>query len=381
MATPLSVNHLARIAQVDAVTYDLAGDLKALVPEMRRGGITNKRRAAPALANIVQETDHLKTLEEYGDEAYFRSFLGGEWNYHGRGYFMNTWEGSYARLSDEFDVDLIDDPRIRGDESDPDRLALNKKLAARAAMWFWTEGNATGKSMNPYADAGNFTAICSLINRGEVVPRGPINGWEMRRYFYNRALSVLPDDLTLSDEEEAVPSEVPQWRENWEIARVYGRNCAAAPILYWFWDGGMLNRSVSGRPASVDGPAPKISEIRRGFCADLLSWMQRRCGLPIPKNRGAGWNYDGGTQAYWLKYRSVMVPFKLSEMRDGDVAYRRFVDGVDEGHIMGSDGGKALQSFARDNLGNPGPDRSFSVAESHDGGYYQYRIPRERFWA
>lgn len=172
----------------------------------------------------------------------------------------------------------------------------------------------------------------------------------------------------------------PKWQENWETARTYMRRCAAADILYWFWDGGMLNRTVAGRPASKDGPMPAFDTIKRGFCADLLSWGLRAAGLPIPKNRGAGWNYDGGTQAFWLAYRDVMVPFRLSEMRDGDVAYRRFVDGVDEGHIMADDEGRALQSFAQDNLGNPGPDRRYTVAESHDGGYYQYRIPREKFW-
>ena len=199
-------------------------------------------------------------------------------------------------------------------------------------------------------------------------------------------LEVDPDAPEMAtkpdpEKEEALPDEVPRWKRNWEVARTYGRNCASADILYWFWDGGMLNRSVSGRPASEDGPAPRISGIRRGFCADLVTWMMRRTGLPIPKNRGAGWNYDGGTQAFWLAYKDVMVPFTLSEMRDGDAAFRRFRDGVDEGHIMVDDEGMALQSIALDNLGNPGPNRRYTVAESHDGGYYEYRIPREELWA
>ena len=47
---------------------------------------------------------------------------------------------------------------------------------------------------------------------------------------------------------------------------------------------------------------------------------------------------------------------------------------------MVSDGGKALQSFAATGAGEPGVNSDFSVRESHDGGYYTHRIPREKFW-
>jgi len=131
----LTVKQLAAISQnPDPLTYDLKGDVEALVPEMVKAGITTKR------------------------------------------------------LSRVLGIDLV---------RDPDKLANNKNLAARAAIWFWEKGNPTGESINRYADQGNFKAVCSIINRGQVKPQGPINGWDLRVHFHQRALNILPDGFTL----------------------------------------------------------------------------------------------------------------------------------------------------------------------------------------
>jgi predicted chitinase len=62
---------------------DFAGYQAALAPEMRRSRIVTKNQITAFLTNVSQETDHLKTLEEYGNESYFRSFLGDQSRYHG----------------------------------------------------------------------------------------------------------------------------------------------------------------------------------------------------------------------------------------------------------------------------------------------------------
>ena len=173
-----TVEQLAEISQnQDPVANDLAGDRVALVPEMIKGGIATKNQITAFLANICQETDHLNTLEEYGDEDYYRSFLGDEWMYHGRGYIMNTWLEGYQRLSSVLGVDLV---------SNPDLLAQDKDLAAKAAVWYWNDVGC-----GPYAEQEDFEAVCSLINRGEAMPLGPINGWEERLAAYERAKSVI----------------------------------------------------------------------------------------------------------------------------------------------------------------------------------------------
>lgn len=71
---------------------------QALVPAMRKAGITTPLRMAAFFGNVMVETAALKTLEEYGNEAYFRYgpqggdglYLGNKWRYHGRGFLMNT---------------------------------------------------------------------------------------------------------------------------------------------------------------------------------------------------------------------------------------------------------------------------------------------------
>jgi hypothetical protein len=90
---------------------------------------------------------------------------------------MNTWLAAYQRLSSICGVDLV---------SSPDLLAQDKNLAAKAAVWYWNDVGC-----GPYADQEDFEAVCSLINRGEAVPTGPINGWEERLAAYERAKSVI----------------------------------------------------------------------------------------------------------------------------------------------------------------------------------------------
>ena len=149
----ITADELAAISQnPDPVTHDLVGDAEVLGPEMERAGITTKDRMAMFLGNVCQETDGLKTLEEYGDAAYFQSFLGDEWRYHGRGYIMNTWLAAYRNLSNVLGVDLV---------SNPDRLSQDKELAARAATWFWTEN-----ALNWWADNGTLWNVSGIINTG-----------------------------------------------------------------------------------------------------------------------------------------------------------------------------------------------------------------------
>ena len=171
----------------DPEAFDLAGDRAALVLEMKKGGIVTRNQIAAFLANVCQETDWLKTLEEYGDEQYFRYgppggdgvYLLDEWRYHGRGYIMLTWSDNYRAAGHAIGV---------GDRlvNEPDLLANDKELAAKTAVWFWTS-----RDCGRYADQDNFEAVCSLINRGEIVPKGPINHWAQRLEAYQRATSVI----------------------------------------------------------------------------------------------------------------------------------------------------------------------------------------------
>lgn len=151
----------------------------ALIPELRKAGVTTPLRMAAFFGNVMVETDRLNTLEEYGDRNYWmyldrNSGRAGEWRYHGRGFLQNTWKSAYANLSRELDVDLV---------SNPDLLE-QPKYAAKAAMWFWKR-----HELNSYADRGNFRAVASTINTGRA-DRTP-NHWEQRLHFYDVAKRVL----------------------------------------------------------------------------------------------------------------------------------------------------------------------------------------------
>jgi len=83
-----------------------------------------------------------------------------------------------------------------------------------------------------------------------------------------------------------------------------------------------------------------------------------------------------------------MKPFKLSECREGDVAFVDFQSPwAPEGHIgfclgNGPDA-KFLQSHLASTcvIGEPGLNDDYTIAQSHDGGYYYtHRIPRETIW-
>jgi hypothetical protein len=209
-----------------------------------------------------------------------------------------------------------------------------------------------------------------------------------------KALTIRPTPN--EDEEDHDPEPRPpqsQLMRNLDIIEDYGKRLVGNGVRYWCWDGGNLNvpRSSVGRPAAVDGPAPDPTKVRRGFCADLVSWQLRKLGKPIPKNRFGNENYDGGTRSFRLRYASQMKPFKASECRRGDVVFVDFQSAhAPEGHIAYclGDGpnGKVLQSHLASSCdtGEPGFNTTFTLAQSNatpsGANYYRQRIPREAIW-
>jgi hypothetical protein len=211
-----------------------------------------------------------------------------------------------------------------------------------------------------------------------------------------RSLAVtllpVPDELE-EEERNNLPNAGNGVMENVRIAKQYGLDLLEHRPKYWCWDGGDLNvpRPTVGRPACVDGPPPKMENIKRFFCADLISLQLRRLGKPVPKNRGSFGNFDGGTRSFLLRYGRQMKPFKLSECREGDVTFVDFqTSWAPEGHIGfclgdGPDA-KFLQSHLETNcvIGEPGLNNIYTLRQSNmrtgGGNYYTHRIPREVIW-
>ena len=373
-----TVEQLTEISQnQDPVANDLAGDVAALVPEMKKGGITTKNQITAFLANVCQETDHLNTLEEYGDEAYFRSFLGNEWVYHGRGYIMNTWRAAYQRLSHVLGVDLV---------SNPDLLAQRKDLAAKAAVWYWTTND-----IGPVADRGDFKTVCCIINRGENPCRGPVNGWDERLAAYKRAQAVIgtgtePVTEPAGEGDDSV-------KRSDILAAKKGTNFRKGldyilPIIgrreYWVWSGGVVPEGEG--MYAVNKPLPPVEQIGSINCAGVTNLFFRAMRKRIP-TRGNPL-YDGGVAAYAGGFygpgyfEGYAEPFNVAKAKRwaeetlcGVLLLRPYWNATlsGQGHVaILLPSGYVLQSFP--NINGPDLNWDFTIEESHAGGYYKEMV-------
>jgi putative chitinase len=106
-----------------------------------------------------------------GDEA-----SGDGWKYRGTGYIQLTGKHNQVSFINSLQMNV-----------DSGILYLNTYIGAMmSAGWFWNNNNC-----NTLADANNFTQVTQVINGGQ-------NGAADRLALYNKALSVLPDDITVN---------------------------------------------------------------------------------------------------------------------------------------------------------------------------------------
>lgn len=186
--------------------------------------IDRPRRRAMFIANVAHESGQLRTLEE-------------NLNYSAQG-LANTWPARFAvdpratnKVPNHFAVAMArDQERIankvyalrdgNGDEASGDgwrnrgagliqlshfnnHAACGKQFnippkavgiwlrtpegAARSAAWYWQS-----RGLNALADAGNFDAVCDLINKGHRTnTEGDAIGYAARKAFYYAALEVF----------------------------------------------------------------------------------------------------------------------------------------------------------------------------------------------
>lgn len=82
---------------------------------------------------------------------------GDGWRYRGRGPIQLTGKDNYRRCGMAIGYDLVTSPD----------LLQRPDVGCLAAAWFWNEGNRTGNSLNPLADAGKIIAISRVVNGGD----------------------------------------------------------------------------------------------------------------------------------------------------------------------------------------------------------------------
>lgn len=110
---------------------------------------------------------------------------GDGWLYRGRGLFQTTGRHNYRRVRDRMRVRMQHMP-VPDFEATPDRLAEPQWAALSAADYWDMRGLAA------WADAGDFDAVCDLLNLGQHTARqGDAHGFASRQALYRTALAAL----------------------------------------------------------------------------------------------------------------------------------------------------------------------------------------------
>lgn len=124
-------------------------------------------RDQEAIANAVYAN-----REGNGDPA-----SGDGWRYRGAGLIQLTFFNNHAACGRHFNIP-------------PKGVGIWLRTpdgAARSAAWYWHS-----RGLNAYADAGDFDAVCDLVNKGRrTAAVGDALGYAERLAFYKKALEVL----------------------------------------------------------------------------------------------------------------------------------------------------------------------------------------------
>jgi putative chitinase len=184
----LTAEHLHAILPT-APAGDVEEELPYVYRVMREYEINTKLRFAAFIANVAKESGQLWYVEELADGWAYEgrtdlgnTFSGDGPRFKGHGYIQITGRHNHGVVGDALGVDAINDPQI----------LTRMPWAWLSAGYYWRYMSSWG-NLNDYADNGDFESTVLGV-RG-----GPDSD---RRWFYDTAMSVLPDDLDLSEEEE-----------------------------------------------------------------------------------------------------------------------------------------------------------------------------------
>lgn len=159
----------ARVPLVD----QLAPAMDLLLPAWQ---IDTPLRVAHFLAQTCLETDHFRTLREYGGSAQRYA------PYFGRGVIQLTWDTNYAKMGQRLGLPLIDKPD----------LVATPGLGTIVACMYWAD-----HSLNRWADLDDAAAVSRAINRGSATSDKPANAEAERIALTEQAkklLGIVPAD-------------------------------------------------------------------------------------------------------------------------------------------------------------------------------------------
>ena len=169
--------------KIKATNIDLYLDWFNLYCEQFKVNTVN--RILCLLPNLLHESANFKFVKEIlpkNNPDYVKK-LG---NYFGRGILQITHSINYKAFTEwckvnikGFDKDFVKNPE----------LLETPQYAVLSAFWYWKVNN-----LEKYADKGDFTNVCSIINTGRIQnPKSPhkINGMEDRLKKYTLVTQML----------------------------------------------------------------------------------------------------------------------------------------------------------------------------------------------
>lgn len=150
-------------------------------------GIDQPHRLAQFLAQELHESGGFRYDKEIASGAAYegRKDLGnvkkGDGKkFKGRGPEQLTGRSNYARFTKWVRTFIPDAP----DFTEQPELINTDPYEGLTAIWFWSVGNSTGKSLNVYADKNDIEMITRKVNGG-------LNGYDDRLDYYDRVSFIL----------------------------------------------------------------------------------------------------------------------------------------------------------------------------------------------
>ena len=159
----LALAPTARVPLVD----QLAPAFAMLLPAWQ---IDTPLRVAHFLAQTCLETDHFRTLREYGGAQTRYA------PYWGRGAIQLTHAANYAKMGQRLGLPLIDKPD----------LVATPALGTIVACMYWAD-----HGLNRWADADAAAAVSRAINRGSATSDKPANHEAERIALTDKAKALL----------------------------------------------------------------------------------------------------------------------------------------------------------------------------------------------
>lgn len=219
---------------------------------MQQYRVNNKLRIAAFCATLAQESGEFR----------YRSELASGAAYEGRRDLGNVYPGDGVAFKGHARIQITGRTNHAGyaryvktsghlpyvDFSRPElahRLAQDP-YALDSAGWFWSVLH----DLNSLADHGDFLETQRKVN-GYNKRTGLPNHWKERNAYYQRALSVLPDDIGFDDQPEHVDPGVSAHAETPEAESTAPRATDASDLS----GGGLLNHAMASEGAKQAGKA------------------------------------------------------------------------------------------------------------------------------